>query len=66
MKFDQEYIGYWLAIVTLGLLVLPVSSCTQHRTEERTKQVQIMSAHCASQGKTFKAESTDSSDGMCI
>ena len=66
MKIEQEYIGWWLLIPTIGLLVLPVSSCTKHLTEERTKQVQIMSAHCASQGKTFKAETTDSSDGMCI
>ena len=66
MKIEQEYIGWWLLIPTIGLLVLPVSSCVQHQTEERTKQVQTMSAHCASQGKTFKAESTESSDGMCI
>lgn len=61
-----EYLGYWLAIIVLGLLALPVSSCVKHNISERTKQVKIMSSHCTSQGKTFKAESTDSSDGMCI
>lgn len=61
-----EYLGYWLAIIVLGLLALPVSSCVKNNISERTKRVQIMSGHCASQGKTFKAENTESSDGMCI
>jgi len=62
----NEYVGWWLAILAFVVLVFPVQSCTEHSVTERTKQVQIMSAHCASQHKTFKAETTESSDGMCI
>lgn len=62
----NEYISWWLCIVVLGLTILPISSCVKELRIERTKQVQIMSEHCTKTGKTFKAETTESSDGMCI
>jgi hypothetical protein len=66
MQINQEQVTWSLLIVVFGLLVLPVTSCEEQRETERTKKVQIMSAHCATQGKTFKAESTAYSEGMCI
>jgi putative hemolysin len=66
MKIDQVQVTWSLLIVVAGLLILPVTSCVEHQDAERTKQVQIMSKHCAEQGKTFKAEQTQDSKGLCI
>lgn len=66
MKINQEYVGWWILIVA-GLIVLfPVTSCVETQATERTKRIQAMSSHCGEQGKTFKAENTESSEGMCI
>lgn len=65
-KINQDYIGWWLAVFAVVVMLFPVTSCVETQGAERTKQVQIMSKHCSEQGKTFKAESTESSDGLCI
>ena len=66
MKIDQEQITWSLLIIVAGLLILPVTSCIENDASERTKRVAIMAKHCAEQGKTFKAEDDEHSDGLCI
>jgi hypothetical protein len=66
MKIDQEQVTWSLLIVVAGLLILPITSCVENLSLERTKRVETMSAHCATQGKTFKAEDSDRSEGLCI
>ena len=66
MKINQDLVGWWLLIPAVALTILPVKSCVETQTLERTKRVQIMAVHCEKQGKTFKAEETESSEGLCI
>jgi hypothetical protein len=66
MKIDQEQVTWSLLIVVVGLLFLPMTSCIESERVERTKRVAIMAKHCAEQGKTFKAEDNEYSDGLCI
>lgn len=65
-KVNQDYIGWWLGIIAVVVMLFPVTSCIEEQEAERTKKVQVMSKHCAEQGKTFKAEETESSEGLCI
>jgi hypothetical protein len=66
MKINQEYVVWWVLIVAVLIALFPVSSCVQNSVDEHTKRIQLMTQHCASQGKTFKAENTESSEGLCI
>lgn len=65
-NINQDYVGWWILIPAVLLAILPVKSCVETETLERTKRVQIMSKHCSEQGKTFKAEKTEASEGLCI
>ena len=66
MKIDQEQVTWSLLIITVGLLFLPITSCIESDRVERTKRIAIMAEHCVKQGKTFKAEDDEHSDGLCI
>lgn len=61
----KDYIGWWILIPAIVVVVLQVPSCVDRQNIETTKQIQIMTAHCASQGKTFMLY-PNSTDGLCI
>lgn len=49
----KGYIFWWILIPAIVVVILQVSSCVDKQNIEKTKQLQIMITHCASQGKTF-------------
>lgn len=64
----SEYIGWWLLIPAVVIMVLQIPGCTNKQDIEKTKQIKIMTEHCTSIGKSYvnlKSNSV-SSDGFCV
>ena len=62
----RDYIGWWILIPACLILLLQVSGCVEISMQQTTKRIEIMSAHCASQGKTFLQTGPDGDKGACI
>lgn len=65
LKDIREYIGWWMLIPAALIMLLQVPGCINQQEQEDTKQINIMTQHCASQGKTYLQYPT-SGNGQCI
>ncbi len=62
----KDYIGWWILIPAIVILVLQVPSCVEKQNLTNTKQIEIMTAHCASKGKTYLQYPSGSNGGQCV
>ena len=62
----RDYIGWWMLIPAVVIMFLQIPGCVQQQEEANLKTKQIMTQHCASQGKTFMIYPNDRRDGLCI
>lgn len=60
----KDYIGWWMLIPAIVIVLLQVPGCVQHNDEVNLKKTQVMTQHCASQGKTYLV--TGQASGQCI
>lgn len=61
----RDYIGWWMLIPAVVIMVLQVPGCVEKNNEADLKRTQIMTQHCASQGKTYLVTG-QSYSGQCI
>lgn len=62
----KDYIGWWLLIPAFVFVISGVPGCIEQQEQANLKQVQVMTAHCEKQGKTYLSHPNNSSAGQCI
>lgn len=62
----KDYIGWWMLIPAFVIILLQVPGCVEKQNVAHLKHTEVMTAHCASKGKTYLEYPSDSTGGQCI